>query len=392
MRLIKNKNIICEPFYRSSNIKEVNEFTNYKDFVSAILKAKTISEGRTALNEYLLTITRIKEIAHFQIDEKNKIIAVDGTYSSITMTFFKRIMSERLISIKKETELPQKLFDTISKNEYLIFVKKDHSCANILVLHIANAMFCETELLSKIHSSLLLYLSLYENLVLRRQLNQLHTEISSYEAKFSNQYNYSAIGEMTSGIIEEILNPLQVILSYADLLGSENESTVAISSRIKMQVQKVEGMIQRLLKFASARSANIEKMPVNINLCIKDLYALIKSSLQISKIEIAFDFDETIPLIISNKIFLNQIITNVFTIIKNSGMQNEGLLLQTRCINNSLLVKIIFTGTLSKESAINEIHFIEKMMNKHDGTLKTSFGGNSGSMMELLFPIKRNVA
>lgn len=389
MRLIKNKNISCEPFYRSINSKEITDLSKYQECIRNLYNAKNLIECRTLLKDSLNALIRIKEVVHFKMEEHKKDLTAEWECSQGVMQFFRRGLSEEKISLDQETDLPQKIYDSVSGNEIIVYVQNGSVSKNILIISFNSGISCNPDVLKKIHSVLLSYLSQYANIKLQQKVNTLLSDINVYDSKFNNQYKYSAIGEMTSGVVEEILNPLQIILSYVDLLENENNSNSGISSRIRLQVQKVEGMVQRLVKFAGSGTENIQRMPVNINSCIQELHYLIKSTLLINKIETVLDLGENIPSIISNKIYVNQMLTNVFTIIKNSESKDEGLLLQTRFNNNNVIIRIIYTAHLYKEAALNEISFIEKMMNKHGGKSLFTFESEGGSVIELFFPITR---
>ena len=53
------------------------------------------------------------------------------------------------------------------------------------------------------------------------RLFSTYEELQTYQAKLSNDFRLSAIGELTEGIIEDIMSPLQVIMSQVDLMDSQ---------------------------------------------------------------------------------------------------------------------------------------------------------------------------
>ena len=73
----------------------------------------------------------------------------------------------------------------------------------------------------------------------REETKSAYNSLQAYQSKLSNDYKLSALGELAGGILEEILDPLQVIYTSADLMHGVNGNGQIISS-IKNQVRKIE--------------------------------------------------------------------------------------------------------------------------------------------------------
>jgi len=148
------------------------------------------------------------------------------------------------------------------KLHYLILpVYNDKSNYGILSVLTSLSKENITELEKKnINILLNILLGKLEKIKLTEKLNETYDELQTYQAKLSNDFRLSAIGEMTEGIIEDIANPLQVIVSNVDILSEEIDSNFELK-QIKSQTKKINRVINRLAKFADINQKNIN-LPV----------------------------------------------------------------------------------------------------------------------------------
>lgn len=246
---------------------------------------------------------------------------------------------------------------------------------------------------------LILNLSLarIEKIKLKHNLNNVYGELQTYQAKLRNDFRLSAIGELTEGIVEDIKSPLQVILSYSDLLDrGETESEAA--NIIKDQVSKINALINRLVKFSSINEDKINIQPCDINSIINEYYNLVKSSLENASIECVLDFEKNIPSILSHQTWLYQLLSNIFSIIKSNCMGGGGLIIQTRYFAETIVVKIINTANITvagseqnHSSGSHNISFriIENIMRSHEGEFRVESFHKNSSVIALRFPLRR---
>ncbi len=114
---------------------------------------------------------------------------------------------------------------------YLIFPvyddKKNYGILSLLT-SLDNSSISELEKKS-INVFLNLVLGKLEKLKLTEKLNNTYEELQTYQAKLSNDFRLSAIGEMTEGIVEDIVTPLQVISSNVDILKNDIEKSIELN-------------------------------------------------------------------------------------------------------------------------------------------------------------------
>ncbi|MGE5399263.1 MAG: histidine kinase dimerization/phospho-acceptor domain-containing protein [Ignavibacteriales bacterium] len=238
-----------------------------------------------------------------------------------------------------------------------------------------------------------------DKIFLKEKLNKTYNELQTYQAKLSNDFRLAAIGELTEGIVEDIKSPLQVILSYADLLSRE-ESDQPAANIVKEQVKKINFVVNRLVKFSSINEEKIKIHPCDINAIITEYYNLIKSSLENANIECLLDFEKDIPSVISHPSYIFQLLSNVISVIKASSTGGGGIIIQTRYYAESIIVKVINTAQVTpyvsdgknpvKSPNLN-FKIIDNIMRIHEGILNIESYQKNSSVINMKFPLRRRI-
>lgn len=237
-----------------------------------------------------------------------------------------------------------------------------------------------------------------EKIKLTEKLNETYDELQTYQAKLSNDFRLSAIGEMTEGIIEDIATPLQVIVSNVDILSEETDSSFELK-QIKSQTKKINRVINRLAKFADVNQKNVKIKPCNVNVIINEYFQLVKSTLENANMEYILDFDNDLPSILSHPNYIYQLLTNIFSLLKSFNAEKGGIILQTRFKENNIYLRVISTvkidNSIANENENDQsglaIKIIKNLMKKHEGAVEIDSFNNGGTAISLLFPLKRKI-
>ncbi len=223
-------------------------------------------------------------------------------------------------------------------------------------------------------------------------------ESLTYKSKLSNDSKLAAVGELTNGIIEDIIKPTQVIISCSDYLKNEDTNVdKEVLQTINNQVKKIETVITRLTKFASINSNSTITTPCNLNNEVSNYVDLLMSSLKNDNYECILDLGENIPPILSNSNLLNQIFSNLFSVVKSGFTETGGILIQTRYQSGMVLVNLFTTDVLGKLSAKKKDSFdlsfsmMQNLMKKHEGSVIYNSGAENGTSISLQFPFKRKI-
>ena len=236
-----------------------------------------------------------------------------------------------------------------------------------------------------------------ERMQVRKDLRTVYEELQTYQAKLSNDFRLSAIGELTEGIVEDIMSPLQVIVSQIDMLDVPEESSEEVES-IKNQINKINRSVTRLIKFANVTQKNVKVHPCSVNDIVTEYFSLLKSTLDSSNIEFVLDLDSNLPPILSHENYFFQILTNLFGIIKARISKGGGMIIQSRKKSDSVLLKVITTASLKdlskgriKSGLDINYKIVNNLVKKHEGEFLIESFDESGSAIMLSFPLRRKI-
>lgn len=126
----------------------------------------------------------------------------------------------------------------------------------------------------------------------------------------------STMGEMATQIAHELNQPLSAITAYSDAglymlksLPEENSDLVTALCGIKEQAQRSGDIIRGLRNFVS--KGELQTSTTDINALVHSVLNLAMSELRRYKVEVNYSLDESLPLIITEKILIEQVILNL---------------------------------------------------------------------------------
>ncbi|MBK7632359.1 MAG: HAMP domain-containing histidine kinase [Ignavibacteriales bacterium] len=230
---------------------------------------------------------------------------------------------------------------------------------------------------------------------LRDELNKTYSEYQILQSKLFNDFKFAAIGELTSKSIEEIGSPLQVIMSYSDLLQKENPDLDSDATDfIRNQVHTIKEILDRLGNFINNSDSKPKLYSCSINTAINDFYKVIEHSLRADSCECVLDLEENIPSILSNYNSLKQILINSFSLINPLRGTGGGIIIQSRYSSETIIIKMLFTDTidgLAKEDKEFGINILKHLMDKHEGEMRFISESGTGTNLIFSFPLKRKM-
>lgn len=433
MRVIKNHRIRCESFSSSlpsftkaigtakprfvqvSAAKAIDTSENLpymlkkiSAFEKAIKNSADAKQIILKVNEFLNGIIDFKEADLFFFDDfRLKLVSVVEPANLKTTEFINSVFSEGILEWVLKENKPQIIPDLRdvssagSKSNYLLFpIGEGREPKGVFAL-LTKPTYKYEESFEVQLIQLVLNIAVPKIELIRKdeELKSTYNELHVYQSKLSNDFRLSAIGELTSGLAEDILSPLQVILSTADYLQTDEE-TVGNKNLdvIKQQVKRVETVINRLVKFADMNDNRLEIKPCRLDEVIKEYCNFISSSLQAANIECILNIDENIPSVLSHSDYLTHLLTTIFGMIKTSAQNGGGILIQAKYNNGFVIVRIITTAflqTLTKELKNNSddlnVKMITHLMQKHQGSVAFDANELTGSSIVLTFPLKKKI-
>jgi signal transduction histidine kinase len=380
----------------------------------SIAKSKTNDQVFALFEELLKRILNIKELNIFFQDDENKLlvpfspVVSERMSSFMNIQFEKGILNEIISSGKSKLLLDSLVFNIDgSRVSYLLIplgegnsdINGYSTSKGILAISLASQYGKTSSEETLIQICLKFVMDQLAFVNKQIELKNKIDELQTYQSKLANDFKLSAIGELTSGIVEEILSPLQVISSTTELIRTEDSQVDGeILDTINTQVRKVKTIINNLLNFAGNNDVKSKVQPCNINELIKEFYLLTVSSLSNDKYECITDLEENLPHVITRPNYIYQLLTNIFSIIRSKKGNEGGILIQTKYRDEKVEIKFLTTDydeNLKQENLKNNkdinLKIINNIMTSHEGELFIDSNDTNGTIINLSFPIKRNL-
>jgi K+-sensing histidine kinase KdpD len=422
LRVIKGNTARFESFYKSvPAIKKQNDNTfknsdndvaeeqNNGELLSELLRftsllntADTIHKLNHLVESFIKTRLTFTEAVFFLFDNNNTILVSPGnTSTEESARFINNAYKEGILDWAFGTKTPR----TIPVYGQYSIKEAGTSCLIIPLFEGA----APQGVFSIMHentidpaSDIMYYLQVIVTyafqkinlLVKNEETKSAYNSLQVYQSKLSNDYRLFAVGELAGGVLEEILDPLQVIYTSVDLLHVNNGNKEIIES-IKNQVRKIEQSADRLIKFADRSGyANKKVYPGDLNKIIENYYAIISSSLEKKQIECILDLEPGLPSILTNSDLINQMLVNIFSIITADFTRPGGILIQTQHIKDIVKLSVISTevvASLDEASSDPNYKIIMQLVRKHEGQIETNANEKFGSKIDIKFPLKRKI-
>jgi K+-sensing histidine kinase KdpD len=429
--VIKQNTVRYESFYKSlplltsSNSKsdDADSDLNKHNFYPAVIKEKQFFEELVHLQNDLSALTNLIDISERFSEALRKVIPLkesdillldEAKLSFIPIVPGERVKAVNFVNKSYKEGILDWIFETRfskvipdfkqyningAKLFYIIFpiISENVNKGVLTILSSLNSLSEESVENKVIRLMLDLTYARIELIRHKKELAHVYQDQQAYQSKLLNDYKLSAIGELTSGVVEDILTPLQVILSQVDMVNKDrgrlNEKSTLI---IKNQISKVQSIIQRLVKFASFNQNSPKIQPCNMNKMIEDFYNMLSSTLKNNGFECDLDLMEDLPLVLSHSNYINQLLSNIFSIINSSGAGSGGILIQTRYRAEKITVRFVTTNIIEAIKNKNDVsqfnlRIINNIMKKHEGELKIGITEENGTIILLSFPLKRKI-
>lgn len=159
--------------------------------------------------------------------------------------------------------------------------------------------------------------------VSRAELEKALETLKSTQAQLIQREKLSAVGEFVAGVAHELNNPLTSLIGFAELLqmsGIDEKQAAHVNFIVKSS-QRCHKIVQNLLGFARQHAP--ERKVVKVSDAIDAVIELLAYEVRTSNIELATDYDPTLPLIIGDTHQLQQVILNILNNARQAIMDTQ---------------------------------------------------------------------
>ncbi len=367
-------------------------------------ESQSVSNLDTLVSMFKLAVRRIVPTKFSDIffftENKGELKAISKDFDASLYKVANRFHKEGILSVVFEKRKPYVLPDLDSytaegaEMNYIVFpIVRENIEKGIFLIRTSISQKNLSEIDKQMIQVLLnVSITKIEKIIYKQKLNSAYEELQIYQGKLSHDFRLSAIGELTEGILEDISSPLQAIVNLVDVLEVEDTNAVEIS-KIKSQVYKINKTVSRLVRFANLNQKSVKLIPLNLNKVISEYYSIVKSTLDTANIECVLDFEKEIPSILSHPNYINQMLTNIFGIIRKNKDGKNGIIIQTRYRNDNIYLRIITTIKLQEERLQSELNYkiVQSLVKKHEGTFSIKDSIDGGSTILIGIPLIRKI-
>lgn len=389
----KRKNIIFD---------DRNSIMSLENLISFSERILTLKNSFEVLREFNSAVSSLKYFFSpeiFVVNEKtSNLLPLNSNCNPAISLFIKKSVNSGVLEWIAESREPQIILNDIGSGyENCILIP-------IYQVKFRAILFAYTRLTqNEINREEVRYLSSLLNFTYQRIQNDLnrselqnaYSHLHTLQSKLENDFRFAALGELTYRSLEEIASPIQVILTYSDLIRQEIPSLQNENlDIIKNKVYDIKKILDRLVKFINLNNSNPKISPCSVNESIIEFQKLIEPALLAEHCEMVLDLEENLPTVLSNSNYLNQILINAFSLINPLTENNGGIIIQSRYSRQSITIKLIFTKSIDldniKEHQIG-INILKSLMEKHEGEFFIDSKKSSGSTLVFSFPLIRKV-
>jgi signal transduction histidine kinase len=146
---------------------------------------------------------------------------------------------------------------------------------------------------------------------LGRDFNEMSRKLKEGRAMLVQSAKMGAVGQMASGVVHEIGQPLTSISGLIDILGLD-KPTDAGKRRLDLMKKEMERLTTIISRFKNfARVSEQTMKPLSLNEVVEATYALLEHQIQMKRLYCNVEKQETLPAILGDRNSLQQVIINL---------------------------------------------------------------------------------
>jgi len=245
-----------------------------------------------------------------------------------------------------------------------------------------------------------------ENWRNHHQLVKANLELTASQAQMVQAAKLVALGELAAGIVHEIKNPIQILLTHVDLVlrGSPMPGWVEL---FNTEVRRLAEITRRLMTFSHTVSDDPRLEPVDVNKALEDIVAIVQHDLKNNKVLIQRQYAETLPTIIGNANYLQQAFMNLLINARDAMPRGGTVTVKTELKELQVVVHFTDTGIGIPKEQLDRIFsaffttkepgkgtglglsICKKIVSQHRGEIKVSSEVNVGTTFSIILPVRR---
>jgi two-component system, NtrC family, sensor kinase len=217
----------------------------------------------------------------------------------------------------------------------------------------------------------------------------------------------ASIGLLAAGVAHEVNTPLTGISSFTQMLlegADPQDPKTRLLEKIERQTFRAAKIVNGLLNLSRPGAATPERAPVDLNVVINDVLALLEHQFKIARIQVRRDMPSPGPLVMGIEFKLQQVFLNLFLNARDAMPKGGWLSISTRAGDATSTAEVADTGGGIPSEYLARIYdpfFTTKaigqgtglglsisygIVREHDGTITCDSEVGVGTRFVLAFP------
>jgi two-component system, NtrC family, sensor histidine kinase HydH len=241
--------------------------------------------------------------------------------------------------------------------------------------------------------------------------NRIMAERAEERLRLEEQLNeaqrLASLGKMVAAVSHEIKNPLGIVRSTAEILGSRISKVAPGNERlaniIVEETSRLDNIVREFLDFARPR--DVRKAAGSLNGVVERLLRFMEPEFQQKEVQVQIALDEELPEIFFDGEQIYQVVLNVVFNAIQAMPQGGELFLKTAVLpdQNAVVLEVTDTGAGISPEKMGQIFtpfytdknrgtglgltIAKSIVDKHQGSLTVSSAPGEGSTFRLVLPV-----
>ncbi len=217
----------------------------------------------------------------------------------------------------------------------------------------------------------------------------------------------ATIGQLSAGVAHELNEPIGSVLGYSQLIYKHPD----LPSQIKQDAEKImkaslhaREVVKKLMLFA--RQTPPKKIRVNLNRVVEEGLYFLESRCEKEGIKVVCSLSENLPEVTADPAQLTQVLVNLVVNSIQAMPKGGELTVQTKALNESVLLIVKDTGVGMSENVMNKIFLpfyttkdvgrgtglglavVHGIVTSHEGAIHVTSKEGQGTTFKIQLPLK----
>lgn len=241
------------------------------------------------------------------------------------------------------------------------------------------------------------------------KLTAVNKELVASQAQIRHVAKLAAIGELASGIVHEIKNPIQILLMHMELvhMGKPLPNWTHLFGQ---QIKRLSDITGRLMNFSRSVAEETTMTEISVNHAISETLAIVQHEYETNNIEIVQRLLQDLPMITGNVNCLQQVFLNLLINARDAMREGGTITISTESSGFHVVVKITDTGTGIEKKHLDKIFLpffttkmegtgtglglsiCKKIVTEHKGEIKVESEMARGTTFSIFLPARRRAS